>query len=104
MKDFYDLWVLACDFPFSGQIIASAIQNTFNRRRTPLPTRTPEAFQASFKAEIIDERFKGDRINAEFIGTLRPEQQVAADALLGHDTGLLAASTAFGKTLAAQLI
>jgi predicted nucleotidyltransferase component of viral defense system len=48
MKDFYDLWVLACDFPFSGQVIASAIQNTFNRRRTPLPSRIPEAFQASF--------------------------------------------------------
>ena len=48
MKDFYDLWALACDFPFSGQIIASAIQNTFNRRKTPLPTGTPEAFQSSF--------------------------------------------------------
>jgi len=48
MKDFYDIWVLASDFPFSGQIITSAIQNTFNRRKTPLPTGTPEAFQASF--------------------------------------------------------
>jgi predicted nucleotidyltransferase component of viral defense system len=48
MKDFYDLWVLACDFPFSGHIIASAIQNTFNRRRTTLSPGTPEAFQASF--------------------------------------------------------
>ncbi len=48
MKDFYDLWALACDFPFSGQIIASAIQNTFNRRKTPLPAGTPEAFKASF--------------------------------------------------------
>jgi hypothetical protein len=48
MKDFYDLWALASDFPFSGQIIVSAIQNTFNRRKTPLPTGTPEAFQAMF--------------------------------------------------------
>jgi predicted nucleotidyltransferase component of viral defense system len=48
MKDFYDLWALASNFPFSGQIIASAIHNTFNRRKTPLPTGTPEAFQASF--------------------------------------------------------
>ncbi len=48
MKDFYDIWVLASDFPFSGPIIASAIQNTFNRRKTPLPTGAPEAFQASF--------------------------------------------------------
>ncbi|MGB5751200.1 MAG: nucleotidyl transferase AbiEii/AbiGii toxin family protein [Desulfobacterales bacterium] len=48
MKDFYDIWVLASDFPFSGQIIASAIQNTFNRRKTSLPAGTPEVFQASF--------------------------------------------------------
>lgn len=48
MKDFYDIWVLASDFPFSGQTIASAIENTFNRRKTPLPTGTPEAFQPSF--------------------------------------------------------
>ena len=48
MKDFYDIWVLASDFPFSGQTITSAILNTFNRRKTPLPTGTPEAFKTSF--------------------------------------------------------
>ncbi len=56
------------------------------------------------KTEFIDERFKGDRINAEFIGTLRPEQQAAADALLEHDTGVLSASTAFGKTVVAAYL
>jgi superfamily II DNA or RNA helicase len=36
---------------------------------------------------------------------LRPEQERAAQALLTHDTGVLAAGTAFGKTvLAAWLI
>ena len=55
--------------------------------------------------KIIDERFEGDRINAKFIGTLRPEQQVAVGALLKYDTGVLSASTAFGKTvIAAYLI
>jgi predicted nucleotidyltransferase component of viral defense system len=48
MKDFYDIWVLASDFPFSGQTITSAIQNTFNRRKTPWPTGAPEALQPSF--------------------------------------------------------
>jgi predicted nucleotidyltransferase component of viral defense system len=48
MKDFYDLWALAYDFPFYGQVITSAIQNTFKRRSTPLPAGTPEAFKASF--------------------------------------------------------
>lgn len=45
MKDFYDLWALANDFPFSGQIIVAAIQNTFKRRKTALPIGTPAAFQ-----------------------------------------------------------
>ncbi len=48
MKDFYDLWALACDFPFSGTVFALAIKNTFSRRRTPLPAGTPIAFQTTF--------------------------------------------------------
>ena len=48
MKDFYDLWVLASDFQFSGQTISSAILNTFNRRKTLFPKGTPKAFQLSF--------------------------------------------------------
>jgi predicted nucleotidyltransferase component of viral defense system len=53
MKDFYDLWALANDFPFSGQIIVSAIQNTFKRRKTALPIGTPVAFQASFSQNSL---------------------------------------------------
>ena len=56
------------------------------------------------KTEVIDERFAEVPINARFIGELRPEQQVAADALLRHDTGVLAASTAFGKTVVAAYL
>ena len=36
-----------------------------------------------------------------FRGDLRPEQQMAASAMLAHDTGVLAATTAFGKTVVA---
>ena len=57
------------------------------------------------QTKVVDERFEGECIKAEFTGRLRSEQQKAADALLEHDTGVLAASTAFGKTLvAANLI
>jgi superfamily II DNA or RNA helicase len=56
------------------------------------------------KVEIIDERFEGDRINAEFVGTLKQEQQAAVDALLKYDTGVLSASTAFGKTVVAAYL
>ena len=48
MKDFYDLWVLGCDFSFSGAVLAMAIENTFNRRRTHFPIGSPEAFKATF--------------------------------------------------------
>lgn len=52
-----------------------------------------------------DERHIGQPIEANFTGTLTLEQQAASDALLRHDTGVLAATTAFGKTVvAAHLI
>ena len=56
------------------------------------------------KTEVTDERFAEVRINAKFIKVLRPEQQAAAEALLRHDTGVLAASTAFGKTVVAAYL
>ena len=57
------------------------------------------------KVRLIDERFHGEAIDVKFIGTLRPEQEKAAEAMLNFDTGVLSASTAFGKTvIAAYLI
>lgn len=57
------------------------------------------------KVRLRDERFTGTPLAASFRGTLRPEQERAARALLAHDTGVLAATTAFGKTvLAAWLV
>ena len=57
------------------------------------------------KPIVRDERFKGVPLDVTFHGTLRPEQRLAAEAMLRHDTGVLAATTAFGKTvLAAWLI
>lgn len=52
-----------------------------------------------------DLREKGKALNLSFSGELRPDQITAAKALLPHDIGVLAATTAFGKTvLAAWLI
>ena len=50
---------------------------------------------------IRDERARGTQIDVTFRGELRPEQKAAADALLEHDIGVLAATTAFGKTVVA---
>jgi superfamily II DNA or RNA helicase len=54
---------------------------------------------------VRDERYGGRALEVTFEGELRPEQKAAADAMLAHDTGVLAATTAFGKTvIAAWLI
>src|SRR5207248_8922290 len=55
----------------------------------------------NIKAMVRDERNPGLPLKATFQGELRPEQTVAAHAMLAHDTGVLAATTAFGKTVVA---
>ena len=56
------------------------------------------------RPKIVDKRFQGNLIHLCFHGTLRPEQRSAAEAILSHDTGVLSASTAFGKTVVAAHI
>ena len=56
------------------------------------------------KTHLRDERQCGSPLGVQFCGELRPEQQQAAAALLKHDTGILAATTAFGKTVVAASI
>ncbi len=51
--------------------------------------------------EIDDQRNAGRSIDVVFHGLLHPEQQLAADAMLAHDDGILCATTAFGKTVVA---
>ena len=48
--------------------------------------------------------FSGKPLHARFLGELREDQQSAADALLEHDTGVLSATTAFGKTVVAACL
>lgn len=50
---------------------------------------------------FAERRNAGREIRVSFTGELRPEQLPAAKALLAHDTGVLAAATAFGKTVVA---
>lgn len=55
--------------------------------------------------KIEDERFAGTMLPATFLGKLDVWQLGAARALVAHDTGVLSAPTAFGKTvIAAWLI
>jgi len=57
--------------------------------------------ELKIKPRIRDERVAGSLLNANFTGTLRPEQETAAAAMLAHETGVLFATTAFGKTVLA---
>ena len=51
MKDFYDIWMLSRTYDFSGEILAEAIERTFEVRRTPL-TAEPAVFEASFASDV----------------------------------------------------
>lgn len=52
-------------------------------------------------AKVRDERQVGTPLVVRFHGQLRPDQRAAAESLAAHDTGVLSASTAFGKTVVA---
>jgi hypothetical protein len=48
MKDFFDLWGLSRDFAFDGEILAHAINATFEARGTVIPAESPMALTAEF--------------------------------------------------------
>ena len=54
---------------------------------------------AEIPYDIVDKRQMGRQIDVSFNGELYPEQKVAAERLLAYDMGMLAAATAFGKTV-----
>lgn len=56
------------------------------------------------RCELHDECFGGERLDVCFVGTLRSDQEAAVAAMLRHDTGILCAPTAFGKTVTAAAL
>lgn len=56
-------------------------------------------------SRVTDQRERGAALGIRFVGSLREEQALATSALAHYDVGVLAAATAFGKTVvAASLI
>ena len=55
--------------------------------------------EAGIKYHIEDERTAGKMIDVTFQGGLRKSQELAVGKMLEHDTGILSAATAFGKTV-----
>ena len=47
MKDFYDVWFLSGTFDFRGEMLAEAVEKTFENRNTPI-TVNPTVFDSSF--------------------------------------------------------
>jgi predicted nucleotidyltransferase component of viral defense system len=47
MKDFYDIWMLCRTFDFRGELLAEAVEKTFENRNTPV-TVDPKVFDPSF--------------------------------------------------------
>lgn len=61
-----------------------------------------ELLQSNFSAwEEDDQTNAGRTIDVSFSGELRPDQEAAVQRLLAYNNGVLAATTAFGKTVAA---
>lgn len=57
--------------------------------------------ELKIKYTIQEELFSGESLEIKFCGELRPEQQIAVDALIKSDIDVLSATTAFGKTVVA---
>ncbi len=55
--------------------------------------------EAGVSAHYSDERKSDKQIVMTFKGTLRPEQQIAADQMLIYEDGIMSAPTGFGKTV-----
>ena len=71
MKDFYDIWLLSTLSFFEGNVLRTAIINTFNRRKTSLPDGIPFAFTSNF----YEDTQKQMQWNA-FIRKAKPKVQV----------------------------
>lgn len=48
MKDYYDIWALARNFDFDGEVLINSIKATFRRRKTTLPPDVPVGLSDEF--------------------------------------------------------
>ena len=74
-----------------------------------LPRGCREAMESMLEdlgvhVDVRDVRNPGSPVETAFLGQLTPEQHAATEALLRHDSGVLAAATGFGKTVVAASV
>jgi len=54
MKDFYDIWLLSKQFDYKGRMLSTAIQKTFENRKTEIPIESA-IFKDSFNYDRMKE-------------------------------------------------
>lgn len=86
-------------YNFSSVYLGKDINGYIKIPRGLRETFIDKCKQAGIQFDISDERETGRPIRASFKGDLRLQQDIAAQALLSHDDGILSAATAFGKTV-----
>jgi hypothetical protein len=75
MKDFYDIWMLITNLEFDGIVIQTAIERTFQNRRTELPTEK----NIIFSDELVENKMA--QWNA-FSRKIRDENVVAINQIV----------------------
>jgi hypothetical protein len=53
MKDYYDVWMMTRNFALEPGRLRRAVDATFVRRNTPLPTSVPEGLSDAFAADSV---------------------------------------------------
>lgn len=51
MRDYYDLWIVSRQLSFEGAALVTAVQATFNRRRTDIPEAVPSGLSDEFATD-----------------------------------------------------
>ncbi len=68
MKDFYDLYIISYSSNLDYSVVKTSIENTFNRRGTPIPNEMPVVLSEHVYENVI----KKQQWKA-FVGKLRNE-------------------------------
>jgi hypothetical protein len=94
MKDFYDLYTVACRSSLDGQTLARAIAATFNRRHTPIPLEPPLALRSAFATDAGKQQQWRAFLSRNRLGELELGQAVGLlYALLWPPTQVAAAAS-----------
>jgi predicted nucleotidyltransferase component of viral defense system len=85
MKDFFDLWHIARKTAFDGKKLSAAIEGTFERRKTAIPTEKPVGLSADFSGNPM----KQMQWRAFFRKAVKADKIVELDQVVEFLSGFL---------------